>query len=156
MYIALYTITFIFIQFEIARYKIKCIIHRFTTTQSRFLLHIENFSKKIPQQLSTMLLVISLVLFLSLVLRGRVWSVWSHQKWNPNSEVPLEMTGLHFDLDFVHNFNHENTSFLDQNRCCQSENKKTHSFWIRSEPEHESLCMCVSCFVTCDQILQNR
>ena len=90
-----------------------------------------------------MLLVISLVLFLSLVLRGRVWSVWSHQKWNPDSEVPLEMTGLHFDLDFVHNFNHENTFFLDQNRCCQSENKKhIHSGSGLSPSMNHCVCVC--------------
>ena len=112
------------------------------------------------QQLPTMLLVISWFYFYCYsVLRGRVRS---HQKWDLEYEVPLEMAGLHFDLDIVLNFYHENTPLLDHNRCCQSENKNTHSFWIRSEqPEHESLylvvvCECVSCFVTCDQNLQNR
>lgn len=68
-----------------------------------------------------MLLVNSLVLFLSSILRG---TVRCHQKWDLQCEVSLEMAGLHFYIDKIHNLYHENASLLDHNRCCQSEKHK--------------------------------
>ena len=68
-----------------------------------------------------MVLINSLVLFLSSILRG---TVRGHQKWDLKCEVSLEMAGLHFDMDKVHNLYHENASLLDHNRCRQSEKHK--------------------------------
>ena len=80
-----------------------------------------------------MLLVNSLVLFLSSILRG---TVRCHQKWDLQCKVSLEMAGLHFYIDKIHNLYHENASLLDHNRCCQSEKHKNtfiqDPVWVRA------------------------
>ena len=129
-----------------SRYKIYCIYRYLSTTlQSMFLKYSERFlvsSLSISNFQQCSLLFLWFYFYCYSVLRGRVRS---HQKWDLQYEVPLEMAGLHFNLDIVLNFYHENAPLLDHNRCCQSENKNTHSFWIRSEWARVRIivCMCV-------------